>query len=214
MPATSGSVDPSEHGDRTQPKRWSTPTLWQWVSYVSAPQLSATYFFLVLALPGSVISIWLASSVIFATLVPLLILGLMVRLMKVDADVSRRTDRWPIYGLSVVSYAVGALVLFVTGAPSGMFVLMVAYTVNTILALVVTLCYEKVSAHVWGVFGPAIVILFFVGASAYTVAALGGAVTAVSRAKLGRHTAFQIGLTVVLASATTVAVVLAFRNFV
>lgn len=185
--------------------------LWTVVSYISVPQLSAAYFFIAISGWPPKQTNALLVSLIFAAVIPLLSLVAIVGFLHLDPNVPRRSERVPIYLVSIASYVVGASVLLAMDAPIFVSALMLAYVLNTVLAVLVTAWFEKVSAHVWGIFGPAIVVLFALGSVAYLIAALGGVATAVSRIELGHHTVTQVLLTILLASVTTVAVVIGFE---
>lgn len=136
----------------------------RYLSYVvSAPIIAAASFVaLGLAEPQSEIR-QIAISLLFASVLPMLAIAFFARSERTNLNIPERHMRTRPFGAAIVSYFVGSVVLFIASAPNIMSSLMVAYTINTIVMLLVTRYWRKASIHACGVTGPVSFLVYQFG---------------------------------------------------
>ena len=103
-----------------------------------------------------------AISIIFATVLPLAIILGWARKLGTDKDISNRTDRFVPMIVGVVSYFIGFLVSLLLGVDIFMSILLLCYTVNTFIMMLITTRW-KISIHTTGLSGPVGALIVLVG---------------------------------------------------
>jgi membrane-associated phospholipid phosphatase len=109
---------------------------------------------------------------------------------KIDIDIPERKDRnYPLL-IVILSYFIGAAVLYTINAPHITTVLMFSYFSNTLIVFFINL-YWKISIHAMGIAGPTAALIYVFG-PAGAIFALIIPVVMWSRVYLKRHTAGQV----------------------
>lgn len=178
----------------------------RFLSAAFAPQVSSAYWFSFLYFAEQRASNAFTALMIalgFSSVLQILVLLLYVKAAKVDVYVSERGRRGPVFAVSIVFYVTGLAALFLIGAPKLTSLLMLAYSVNTLIAYLVTLWFTKVSLHVWGISGPAIVIFYAFGALPFFALMALALLVGYSRVKTRAHTPWQVALAVFLSLLVT-----------
>lgn len=125
-----------------------------------APILSAIMFVLLNITCGDAMMAACSTVVtlVTATILPIAIVQhYSVKYGNTDGDVYRREDRAkPLIG-GILSYILGVVLLLLVGAPEISTVMMVSYTISTILVALISTRW-KISIHATGVTGPAIAL--------------------------------------------------------
>ncbi len=174
-----------------------TDTIFKVVSLVSAPQFTPAYFFIVIffAIGGTNYTA-LYIPILFAMAVPLFMLAAFVRRSKQSIFVRDRSKRYPLFYTVAVSYAAGFVVLRYMNAQSIITVLMLAYFLNLILAMLVNRYVNKVSIHVWGISGPAVAVLYVLGPFAFFLTIALAALVGLCRVGTGDHTMEEVEIAI------------------
>ncbi|MGB9978656.1 PAP2 family protein [Methanobacterium sp.] len=132
---------------------------------------------------------------IFAGILPVLLVFSWIEVkrhhgQKIDIDIPERKDRnYPLI-IVILSYFIGAAILYSINAPSMTTVLMFSYFSNTLIIFFINL-YWKISIHAMGVAGPTTVLIYTFG----PIGALFAAIIPIvmwSRVYLKRHTVGQV----------------------
>ena len=76
-----------------------------------------------------------------------------------DGDIPDKNQRWPPMILGIVSYSLGATVLYAVEAPMVVTVLMLCYAVVTLAMMLITF-HWKISIHSVGVIGPTMALAY------------------------------------------------------
>ena len=109
---------------------------------------------------------------------------------EMDMDIPERKDRnYPLI-IVILSYFIGAAVLYTLNAPVMTTILMFSYFLNTLIVFFINL-YWKISIHAMGVAGPTVVLIYTFG----PVGAIFAAILPIvmwSRVYLKRHTVGQV----------------------
>jgi len=126
---------------------------------------------------------------------------------KGDADVSNTSERIPLYGLGLASYAVGAVIFLVFGNWV-MFVMALTYLCVGSTMLAISFAW-KISAHTAGIAGPTTALVFVFGTWIMPLYVL-SILVVWSRVRLHAHTFLQAVAGLVVAIAVTSVVYLAF----
>jgi len=143
----------------------------------------------------------------FAGILPVLlvyewIIGKRNHGQKIDIDIPERKDRnYPLL-IVILSYFIGAAVLYAIHAPPITTVLMFSYFSNTLIVFFINL-YWKISIHAMGVAGPTTALIYVFG----PVGAIFAAIIPVvmwSRVYLKRHTTGQVITGALLGFALTI----------
>lgn len=124
-----------------------------------------------------------------------------------DLDVSHASQRIPLYGLGLASYAAGAVVFSIFGNWV-MFVMALAYLCVGSTMLAITLAW-KISAHTAGIAGPTTALVFVFGTWIMPLYAL-SIIMVWSTVKLRAHTVAQAVAGLIVAIAVTSVVYLVF----
>src|SRR5256712_12205415 len=169
------------------------------VAVVFMPQASSAYAFLALSIASGIeeTPLYLLLSILFASLIELGSLLVYVRFLKRDVNVQDRKDRPILFGIAILSYLIGFVLLRDLGAPFIFSALMFAYFANTAFAAVITRHLTKVSIHTWGITGPSVAILYSFGAFGFLLMLVAGAIVGGTRIGLGYHTWRQVALSFV-----------------
>ena len=132
------------------------------------------------------------TSLLFVTVVPILSLYLFARSGATSGiDVPERESRPLPFAMAIVSYSVGSLLLVITHSPVLLTAFMLCYFVNTAVMALISLMW-KISIHATGITGPAIILIYALGAAALPFLLLVFPV-AWARISLKAHTAMQVG---------------------
>ncbi len=109
---------------------------------------------------------------------------------KIDMDIPERKDRnYPLI-MVILSYLIGAIVLYALNAPLITTILMFSYFSNTLIVFFINL-YWKISIHAMGVAGPTVALIYVFGPIGTLFAAI-IPVVMWSRVYLKRHTIAQV----------------------
>jgi hypothetical protein len=108
-----------------------------------------------------------------------------------------------LFTVAVASYCAGFLALIHVAAPYPISVLMLCYAINTTVAAIMTKYVTKVSAHVWGVAGPSVVILYAYGIAGFAAMLVLASIVGAARVSLRKHTWAQVALALVLSVLVT-----------
>ena len=132
---------------------------------------------------------------IFACIMPVLLVlrwieGKSHHGQKIDIDIPERKDRnYPLI-IAILSYFIGAAVLYAVNAPIITTILMFCYFSNTLIVFFINL-YWKISIHAMGVAGPTVALIYVFGPIGAVFAAI-IPVVMWSRVYLKRHTVGQV----------------------
>jgi membrane-associated phospholipid phosphatase len=133
----------------------------------------------------------IAISLLFATVVPILSLYLFARSGATSGiDVPEKENRPLPFALAMVSYSVGSFLLAITHSPALLTAFMLCYLVNTAVMALISLKW-KISIHATGIAGPAVILIFALGADALPFLLLAIPV-AWARISLKVHTPMQV----------------------
>lgn len=142
------------------------------------------------------------TSLLFVTVVPFLSLYLFARSGATSGiDVPERESRPLPFAMAIVSYSIGSLLLVITHSPVLLTAFMMCYFVNTAVMALISLMW-KISIHAAGIAGPAIILIYALGAAALPFLLLIFPV-AWARISLKAHTAMQIAAGFMLTPAIT-----------
>lgn len=133
----------------------------------------------------------IAISVLFASVFPITGIVYFARSEKTNLNIPDRNLRAKPFGIAVISYSIGTLILLATRAPSIMAGLMLAYAINTSVMMSVTRYWRKVSIHAAGVMGPVSFLVYQFGMFASIFYLLVVPVGLI-RLKMGEHTATEV----------------------
>lgn len=129
-------------------------------------------------------------SLIFSTLLPTLSVLAWSNYKRTDADLSNKEDRTYPLLVVILSYFIGATVLYTLNAPSLATILMFCYFLNTLIVFFINFSW-KISIHAMGVAGPTTILTFAFG---YIGSLLGLLLPLVmwSRISLKKHNMLQV----------------------
>ncbi len=136
-------------------------------STICNPFLTALTLFVILAHDeaSTAQSFWflLFSSTFFTSIGPMLyVLWLYATDRISDLDMSVRAERERVFGIFVLFYAVGTIVLWWLHAPLLMIATMAGYTAASLITQYITR-YWKISTHALGIVAPLIVMIYLFG---------------------------------------------------
>ena len=103
-----------------------------------------------------------AISIVFATVLPMAIILGWAKMLGTDKDISNRTDRFTPMIVGVVCYFIGFLVSLILNADIFMSILLLCYSVNTFIMMLITTRW-KISIHTTGLSGPVGALIVLVG---------------------------------------------------
>lgn len=128
--------------------------------------------------------------IVFAAIIPIITTLFFIKKMKTDLDITDRTKRTIPLIFAVLSYLAGFFVLWILNAPAITTVLMLIYSTNTLIIIIINLSW-KISIHAMGIAGPTAAMIYAFGIS--------GAIFAVmiplvmwSRVNLNKHSVTQV----------------------
>lgn len=101
-------------------------------------------------------------SLIFASLLPMAIIVYWAKKLNTDSDISNRQDRFTPLIVGIVSYFIGFLVSLFIGADHFLTALLLCYSVNTGVVLLITFKW-KISVHTTGLSGPVGALILLLG---------------------------------------------------
>ncbi|WP_297824905.1 hypothetical protein [uncultured Methanobrevibacter sp.] len=128
-------------------------------------------------------------SIVFASILPMAIIVFWAKKLNTDSDISNREDRFTPLIVGVVSYFIGFLISFVLNADNFLTVLLLCYSVNTFIVMLITTKW-KISVHTTGLSGPVGALILLLG----PIGALFGILYPIlvwSRVLLKKHTLAQ-----------------------
>jgi membrane-associated phospholipid phosphatase len=99
---------------------------------------------------------------IFAAILPIFTSLILIKKMKTDIDITDRTKRTLPLFFAVCSYLIGFFVLYIIDAPAITTALMLIYSSNTLIILLINLSW-KISIHAMGVAGPTAALIYLFG---------------------------------------------------
>ncbi|MDG6995017.1 MAG: hypothetical protein JRN52_03755 [Nitrososphaerota archaeon] len=164
----------------------------RYLSYVvSAPIIAAASFIALGLADLSSEILQIAISLLFASVLPILAIVYFARSEGTNLNIPDRRMRTRPFVAAIASYFVGFVVLFIARAPSIMSGLMIAYTINTVIMLLVTRYWRKASIHACGVMGPVSFLTYQFGAYAALLYLLVLPVGLI-RLKMKEHTLMEV----------------------
>jgi membrane-associated phospholipid phosphatase len=128
-------------------------------------------------------------SLIFASALPMAIILLWAKKLNTDSDISNREDRFTPLIVGIISYFIGFLVLLTLGFDDFLTALLLCYSINTGVILLITTKW-KISVHTTGLSGPVAALILLLG----PIGALFGILYPIliwSRVLLKKHTLAQ-----------------------
>lgn len=128
-------------------------------------------------------------SLVFASILPMAIILFWAKKLNTDSDISNRQDRFAPLIIGIVSYFIGFLISLAIGADNFLTLLLLCYSVNTGVVLLITSKW-KISVHTTGLSGPVAALILLLG----PVGAVFGVIYPIliwSRVLLKKHTLAQ-----------------------
>ncbi len=101
-------------------------------------------------------------SLVFASILPMVIILFWAKRLNTDKDISNRQDRFIPLVIGIVSYFIGVLVSLVLHADNFLTLLLLCYAVNTGVVLLITAKW-KISVHTTGLSGPVAALILLLG---------------------------------------------------
>ncbi|WP_295603247.1 hypothetical protein [uncultured Methanobrevibacter sp.] len=101
-------------------------------------------------------------SLVFASILPMAIIMIWAKLIGTDNDISNRSDRYIPLIVGIVSYFIGFLISLSMHLDNFLTCLLLCYTVNTGVVLVITTKW-KISVHTTGLSGPNAALILLLG---------------------------------------------------
>ena len=103
-----------------------------------------------------------AISIVFASVLPILIIVFWAKKLNTDHDISNRQDRYMPLIVGIISYFIGFLTCIALDAGNFLTILFLCYSVNTGVVLVITSKW-KISVHTTGLSGPVAALILLLG---------------------------------------------------
>lgn len=128
-------------------------------------------------------------SLVFASILPMIIIICWAKKLNTDRDISNRQDRFIPLIVGIISYFIGFLVSLIVGANDFLTTLLLCYSINTGVVLLITVKW-KISVHTTGLSGPVGALILLLG----PIGALFGIIYPIliwSRVTLEKHTLAQ-----------------------
>ncbi|MDG6907426.1 MAG: hypothetical protein JRN20_16765 [Nitrososphaerota archaeon] len=164
----------------------------RYLSYAVSAPIVAAISFVALGLAESHSEIvQIAISLLFASVLPIVAIVYFARSGRTNLNIPNRRMRTKPFVAAIASYFVGSIALFIARAPSIMSGLMIAYTINTVIMLLVTRYWRKASIHACGIMGPVSFLTYQFGAHAALLYLLVLPVGLV-RLKMKEHTFMEV----------------------
>ena len=101
-------------------------------------------------------------SIVFASILPIAIILLWSKRLNTDFDISNRQDRFVPLVVGILSYFIGVLVCLALNVNHFLTLLLLCYSVNTGVVLLITLKW-KISVHTTGISGPIAALILLLG---------------------------------------------------
>lgn len=101
-------------------------------------------------------------SLVFASILPMAIIVYWAKRINTDKDISNRQDRYIPLIIGIISYFIGFLISFSLHLDNFMTFLLLCYTVNTGVVLLITTKW-KISVHTTGISGPIAALILLLG---------------------------------------------------
>ncbi|WP_407454499.1 hypothetical protein [Methanobrevibacter sp.] len=128
-------------------------------------------------------------SLVFTSVLPMAIIVFWAKKLNTDSDISNREDRYTPLVVGIVSYFIGFLVALISGVDHFLTALLLCYSVNTGVVLLITSKW-KISVHTTGLSGPVGALILLLGPIGALFAIL-YPVLIWSRVTLNKHTMAQ-----------------------
>ena len=128
-------------------------------------------------------------SLVFASILPMAIIVYWAKKLNTDSDISNREDRFTPLIVGVISYFIGFLVCLILDVDHFLTVLLLCYSVNTFIVMVITAKW-KISVHTTGLSGPVGALILLLGPLG-TIFAILYPILIWSRVLLEKHTLAQ-----------------------
>lgn len=103
-----------------------------------------------------------AISLVFASILPMAIILGWAKILDTDNDISNRSDRFVPLIVGIISYFIGFLVSLYMKVDIFMSILLLCYTVNTFIVMLITTKW-KISIHTTGLSGPVGALIVLTG---------------------------------------------------
>ena len=127
---------------------------------------------------------------IFAAILPILTSLILIKKMNTDIDITDRRKRTLPLFFAVCSYIIGFFVLYIIDAPAITTTLMLIYSSNTLIILLINLSW-KISIHAMGVAGPTAALIYLFGLPG-VIFGLTIPIVMWSRVMLRKHSILQV----------------------
>lgn len=101
-------------------------------------------------------------SLVFASILPMVIIIYWAKKINTDKDISNRQDRYIPLVIGIISYFIGFLISFYLGISNFLTFLLLCYAVNTGVILLITSKW-KISVHTTGISGPIAALILLLG---------------------------------------------------
>lgn len=101
-------------------------------------------------------------SLVFASILPMAIIVYWAKKLNTDGDISNRQDRFVPLVVGIISYFIGFIVSFVLGVDNFLTALLLCYSINTGVVLLITFKW-KISIHTTGLSGPVGALILLLG---------------------------------------------------
>lgn len=101
-------------------------------------------------------------SLVFASILPMAIILYWAKKLGTDKDISNRSDRYTPLIVGIISYFIGFLICLLLGLDNFLCVLLLCYSVNTGVVLLITTRW-KISVHTTGLSGPVGALILLLG---------------------------------------------------
>lgn len=101
-------------------------------------------------------------SLVFASILPMAIILGWAKILDTDNDISNRSDRFVPLIVGIISYFIGFLVSLYMKVDIFMSILLLCYTVNTFIVMLITIKW-KISIHTTGLSGPVGALIVLTG---------------------------------------------------
>lgn len=128
-------------------------------------------------------------SLVFASVLPMAIIVFWAKKLNTDSDISNREDRFTPLVVGIVCYFIGFLICLFTKQESFLTVLLLCYSINTGVVLLITTRW-KISVHTTGLSGPVGALILLLGPLGAVLGVL-YPILIWSRVTLNKHTLSQ-----------------------
>ena len=128
-------------------------------------------------------------ALIFASLLPMVIILMWAKIINTDNDISNRQDRYVPLVVGIISYFIGVLISLFLNLDNFLTILLLCYSVNTGVVLLITIKW-KISVHTTGISGPIAALILLLGPVGAAIALI-YPIVIWSRVLLKKHTLAQ-----------------------